>query len=357
MPIPTSHMLRVSLVCGVALAIGCGKPDHRDSERIIRTAPQVSNLWAAMNFLKPGQEFPARHTHGPLAAMRTANVSEVWYKPKRVPGRPDKVMLTDGEIVSLPPGDTGPLPAIRSHGQWSCRTGDFKGFVPPACTDSGPFRRAFSAAHVSGAMATISLPTVNGLPIYPPAHGDTGFIYLEMWPISNINAGNYEAGFMYSANHNWYTPYLRTTLMKKGLYGSHNFLASEYPVLGIKAFHISREGCTSCFVMQYFAISNSYFMQTATVEVAANGMASANCCIVARMTTIGQNLGAYAFSDGSSFGPFVWQSNTCVDSGSKWGPECSTWKTGGSQLWPDDQTRVGVTADSNEESVIISLHD
>src|SRR5450755_2381775 len=90
----------------------------------------------------------------------------------------------------------------------------FAGNVPPPCTDTGEFRRVFSAPGYSFALAHLTLPAAT-MQSVSGSNGDIGYAYMEGWSATNPDAGNSEFGFQYSPAHRYSTPYIRTDAPKK----------------------------------------------------------------------------------------------------------------------------------------------
>jgi hypothetical protein len=82
----------------------------------------------------------------------------------------------------------------------------------------------------------------------------------------------------------------------------------------------------------------------------------------ARMTTIAQKAAAgnpgNIFDDGAIFGPITW-SNGVLAKAESGVIKASTWRTGGTQSWPSDPSRIQVIPGSNGlagETDIIDLY-
>jgi hypothetical protein len=304
-----------------------------------------------------------------------------WYTPSAVPGEPGMMRLNTGEIVAAPPDDDSSSPeaasdlrAVEAENASSvCLKPDkWVGTTPPACTNTGAFRRVYSSSGNYGIGVQITLPQrITTMPPGPdPKHGDTGFIYLEGW--TGPGSTNYESGLMYSAKHNWYTFYMRgATIPKPGFYSSQTFQGGQTLGLIISGYaynypdssyvfapfdHCSAQACVVATVGSQNPSCSGYCGEQHAFN--APGWQS-NCCIFARMTTIGQTHRNF-FSDGSTFGPIQWSSSMSMYDCSCWdGIHGLPWPVGGAQSWPSDSSRIVVTnalPGGIGETDVINLH-
>jgi predicted small lipoprotein YifL len=311
-----------------------------------------------------------------------------WYAPSPVPGKPGYYYI-DGDVVKGPPDDTGPTQpgdtlqtdtsqtvlapestlttnaaAPAPTPTLNCKT--FEGDVPPPCTDTGPFRRVFSGPGYSYALANITLPASNPMPTAEPSSstdpdpkpldGDTGYVYFEGWSDSTPDAGNSEFGLQYSAKNKNYSVYMKTYSPALTFIVSTVRFAWDTPVtLAIAGYvignndylHVAALGTPdgACPTADYTTPQGKLCLVHAHAQDAKwspNG-----CCIMARMTTIGQTT-THGFYDGAGFGPIKWSgvelakvaptpkpTSTVVPFATE-----SPWVTAGTQNWPPLQDKV-----------------
>ncbi|HTA38166.1 MAG TPA: hypothetical protein VK760_03780, partial [Candidatus Acidoferrales bacterium] len=121
-----------------------------------------------------------------------------WESGTPVAGHPNAFKLSTGEIVEVPRDAT----PSKSCG--------FVGDVPPKCSNTGAFRRFYSQPNVSFIESTWDVSPSTNLPTPPPAKPPAaGYVYVEGWPVSNLNALT-TAGFAYTAHKAWFYAYLGT---------------------------------------------------------------------------------------------------------------------------------------------------
>jgi hypothetical protein len=363
--------------------IGCGAPGSMRSE-LPPSASGVAPPGAAAD-----QEAQLEQTvaQSHLTGGGKADYGVIdggWYAPDPAPGQPGYYII-DGEVVPGPPDDSppagelapqsatasGPVPAATPN----CTT--FVGTVPPPCTATGPFRRVFSAPGNSFALAHLTLPAkiTTMPPGKTPLNGDTGFVYFEGWTDANPNAGNSEFGFQYSATNNWYTPYFRTNNpVAYEVLGSApkvpihylpstqlTFALAGYTIGGQSYLHIAVIGTTvgTCVAAGSKTPTHLCLGHLHTPDA---GWTPSACCILARMTTIGQKA-ANKFYDGVSFGPITWSGVELAPTAPAPAPGSTTlpltgkeppWTSAGSQNWPPELNKVvvaGVTSTGETDTI------
>jgi len=315
-----------------------------------------------------------------------------WYEPPEIPGRPGYYLI-DGDVVKGPPDDSPPrtnaAPQAATEGvpaplaTENCDT--FAGAVPPPCTDTGPFRRVYSDTGYSYALARLVLPAhITTMPTgapwpggaHPtptPLNGDTGYVYFEGWYKGNVNAGNSEFGLQYSAKNNWYSPYYKTYGPNKTeLHWQLNhwlpstaitFAIAGYTLDKAQYLHVALIGTTTeaCKPDVITSPENPHLC-LAHDHALDPGWSSSACCILARMTTIGQTL-PNKFYDGVSFGPISWNDVELAKNAPTPAPGSTTlpltggqpaWQGGGSQNWPPQLDKIvvaGESADAETDTV------
>lgn len=371
-------------VAMTATVIGCGSPGT------IRSAlpPGAQGAAPSQGLADPDAllEQAVVRAQGKVASTAGYTVlDDGWYQPSPAPGKPGYYLI-DGEVVKGPPDDSPPgeehlVPQAVVEGvpapaaTQNCNA--FNGYVPPPCTSTGPFRRVYSGPGYSYALATLILPaTITTMPTAPPwsgtgptptpvPNGDTGFVYFEGWVTKNTSGGNSEFGFQYSALHNWYSAYFKTYSPQAQLYVQTNHWTPATPVT---------------LAMGGYTIANQNYLHVAllgtTKEVCKNspytspvspnlclahahslnaGWTPSGCCIMARMTSIGQVL-PNKFYDGVAFGPIMWSKAELAASVPTPNPGSTTlpfntkdpaWSGGGSQNWPPYLNKIVVTDATN----------
>jgi len=254
------------------------------------------------------------------------------------------MILADGSEVALPP-DYGDSLAGRSNLRLMGSTVPacgWSGNNPPPCSDNtGAFRRVYSGPGLSGADATIVGGTIEN----PNGAPDQGYIYIEGW--TSPNTTDSEAGiFLNQAGYYFYYSTPQT--------GMKVVSSPHFPVGDTMQLFVS-SGSKCCFiaVTLWDSTCGKLGDPNCTIEVDpnANGWVG-NCCIMARMSTIGQRDGD-DFTDGTEFGPSVWS-----------GVQQSTGTTGpvkfvpaGYQRYPKDTSKVIVQfQDADDETDTIDLH-
>jgi hypothetical protein len=297
-------------------------------------------------------------------------------EPPPAPGQPGYYII-DGEVVSGPPDDSPPVsetapPAAGAASPQATATATptpncntFNGTVPPPCTSTGPFRRVYSAPNYSYALANVTFPKpILTMPTYPPYHGDTAFAYMEGWLSTAPNAGNSEFGFQYSANYHCYYLYARTSNPS----GYYIYVLNDKPVRYLSSqtvtfamagylaqnqdeLHMSAIGTAnvSCGVPGSKKTTNTCLSHG---HVPDKGWVESDCCIMARMTSIGQkNLQGYNwFYDGVTFGPIAWSGAELAETAPTPLPSSTTlpfateppWTAAGVQNWPPLQNKIVV---------------
>ena len=301
-----------------------------------------------------------------------------WQTPTASPKKAGLIEL-DGEDVVPPPDDSGELPDATATTP-ACEK--FVNVVPPSCTDTGEFRRAYSGPGYSYAFARVTLPADNpGMKNISGSNGDAGFIYLEGWPLANKTLPS-EFGFQYSAANNWYTPYYRTASPK----------GYQYATLSLNKFVHYAPGQTVSFGFGTDTIDNQPYLHVAvlgklrvgtglctiigSVAQTDNCMAhghfpdanwsGSKCCIFGRMTTIAQSNPFDAYYDGADFGPIAWSDAELAATPPSPAPSStvlpiagnqSPWTQGGEpQDWPPDQFKVvGTDVSATGETDTIDL--
>jgi hypothetical protein len=246
-------------------------------------------------------EHAVTQSHGEMSGSAEYGVLEGGFVPAQpAPGRLG-YFLVDGEVVPEPPAEPpGAENQAQSLVPVATATPNCKGFngdVPPPCTVTGPFRRVYSGPGNSFALAHVTLPEVTTMPTgKSPVDGDTGYVYFEGWP--NPTAGNSEFGFQYSATNKWYSLYARTS----NPVGYFIFVFNGVPVHYLPTNTVT-------FALAGYTIANKSYLHLAAIgrsDVSCGsasgsivhtclahdhlldaGWTPSNCCIMARMTTIG----------------------------------------------------------------------
>jgi hypothetical protein len=325
----------------------------------------------------------ARAYQRTVGPVRYGTVDDGWYTPSPAPGKPG-YLIVDGETVKAPPDDSPPAGVMpRRQGipapmaTMNCNT--FQGAVPPPCTSTGPFRRVYSAPGYSFTLANLTLPAeIKTMPTAAPGaknpiNGDTGFIYFEGWVTSNPNGGNSEFGFQYSALHNWYSVYYKTYSPKYQVIYEHyhwvpgtvvTFAIAGYAVNGQNNLHVALIGTTQETCALTPLTTPTGHLCLAHGHSPDAGWAPSSCCIMARMTTIGQTA-VNAFYDGSAFGPIQWSGVELAPAAPTPAPGTTTlpltgkeppWSGGSAQNWPPQLNKIVVSGQSaTGETDTISL--
>lgn len=270
-----------------------------------------------------------------------------WYRPKPIPGMPGYYELMDGSISHPPddsisrskepaePGPDGSTPdPTCSPTSWNPATG-----TPPPCTNTGLFRRVYSVAGYNGGIAYVTLPVVaTPMPTNPPPDGSTGYTYFEGWPVAGGDV--LEGGYQYSADHNWYTLYLRTTTPVSYWISTNHFEPNQ--TLRLSLWGYSQSNCQSCITVIGRGLiygCGQCVDEEPQFQQANGNWGSGTCCVMARMTTIGQD--SNNFHQGYEYGPIGWASaDLCQPTqGTEY---CTFGWTGGAQSWPPDSHIINV---------------
>jgi hypothetical protein len=291
-------------------------------------------------------------------------IDDGWYAPSPVPGKPGYYVI-DGEIQKGPPDDGPPAPAPLATR--NCVT--FDGPVPPPCTNTGPFRRVYSDPGYSFALASIELPArIATMPTAAPGQkapidGDTGYVYFEGWVTSNPNGGNSEFGFQYSAKNNWYSVYYKTYSPKfQVIFQKFHWVPSTVVTFALAGYnvdnqndlHVALIGTTKEKCVSTMGTTPTKNLCLAHGHSADTGWSPAACCIMARMTTIGQTA-ANKFYDGVKFGPIAWSGAELAKKPPAPAPGSTTlpltgaeppWAGGGAQSWPPQLNKIVVASQS-----------
>jgi hypothetical protein len=352
----------VLAACGSPGGNGGLPPSASGIARIVRGTPDPD---AAI------EQAVARAYRRAVGPVAYGTIDDGWYAPSPAPGRPGYYII-DGEIEKGPPDDSPPLSTQRPlrHrapsplATMNCST--FQGSVPPPCTNTGPFRRVYSAPGYSFTLANLTLPAkISTMPTAAPGSkvpidGDTGFIYFEGWVTSNPNGGNSEFGFQYSALHNWYSVYYKTYSPKYQLIFQRfhwvpgsvvTFAIAGYAVSGQNNLHVALIGTTQETCTVTVGTTPTGHLCLAHGHSPDAGWTPSTCCIMARMTTIGQTV-SNAFYDGSAFGPIRWSGAELAPRAPAPAPGSTTlpltgseppWSGGGSQNWPPQLNKIVVT--------------
>jgi hypothetical protein len=204
------------------------------------------------------------------------------------------------------------------------------------------------------------------MPTPSPPAGSTGYVYWEGFPAANY-ADPGEGGLIYSAVHNWYTPYTMTDTSGTGVnplwIGTSNYLGDGQTLnFQISDSFVNIGGtlypALNLLVTGYDVSTGSTFTDANTAP--AVGFSVPNCCIWARMTTIAQK--PNDFNLGIQFGNIGWTQaqltycsmpapNSCYQT------TTTSWLPGGEQSWPNDTSRIIVNKiDWANETDTIYLH-
>jgi hypothetical protein len=380
----TSARVAVIAIGVAATMIGCNGPTGSS-----RALPFEGTRAAATAAPSNGEAVLDRavvESQQRVAASATYGVIDgIWQAP---PTTTPGVYLIDGDEVTGPPEDTESnsnaiVPqSVEPQAQATPNCSTFVGSIPPPCTNTGEFRRVFSAPGYSYALAHVTLPAaIPGMPGGKyPVDGDIGYVYMEGWLQSAPNAGNSEFGFQYSATNKWYAPYFRTNsphAFGLAAYSTDNYVrytAGQTVTLALAGYkigtasylHVSVLGKTvgSCPVVGGTAslttnncLAHGHFLD--------NGWSESNCCIFARMTTIAQTRADDPFYDGATFGPITWSNAELARTvpapapGSTLLPitgNQAAWTSAGNQSYPSGQSKVVVqNASATGETDTINL--
>jgi hypothetical protein len=183
--------------------VGCGAPGAMHAA----LPPQSAAAQARLEPQTALDQSVAQAQFGAAAGGGFGTVVGAWVTPPPAAGKPGYYLI-DGETVPGPPDDVPPaasrvLPSALTDAAApapaatpNCVT--FAGYVPPPCTDTGEFRRVYSAPGYSFALAHLTLPASMPNMPSPGLNGDVGYVYMEGWSRNNPDAGNSEFGFQYS---------------------------------------------------------------------------------------------------------------------------------------------------------------
>jgi hypothetical protein len=266
-----------------------------------------------------------------------------WYRPTTIPGRPDLLMLADGEIVVAP--------LERPSDVTTCA---FVGYVPPKCSfNTGAFRRLYNGVNGTSNSGAASYmedqftpPSRNSLRPSTGPVSAVAYLYVEGWPLASIDTSaspvNSEAGFQYSTANNWYTPYMKVTPISGGApqfwEGTENFKAAALVV------NVAGYSASTCANTNYPCVQASFGGDCATASPCFQGhefpsphWSSSGCCVLASMVTIGES--SDDFTSGFSLGPIDQLACIAISEALA----CKTNLITGNQRWPNNASKVIVT--------------
>jgi len=369
-------MLFVSVAMGATVA-GCSGAGGARSSLPQSVARVAASLTSAPDNEAALDQAVLRSHRNLVGTADYGVIDGQFVAPPPAPGPPG-YYIVDGEVVSGPPDDSPPVsetqpptagavsPQATPSATPTPNCNTFNGTVPPPCTSTGPFRRVYSAPNYSYALANVTFPkAILTMPTYPPYHGDTAYAYMEGWLSTTPNAGNSEFGFQYSANYHCYYLYARTSnpsgyyiyvLNNKPVrYSSSQtvtFAMAGYVVANQDDLHMSAIGTAnvSCGVPGSTKTTHTCLSHGHIPDV---GWTASDCCIMARMTSIGQkNPENYNwFYDGVKFGPIAWSGAELAETAPTPLPSSTTlpfateppWTAAGVQNWPPLQNKIAVT--------------
>jgi hypothetical protein len=366
------RMLFVSLAAGATVA-GCSSAGGMRS-----SLPQsVARVGASPATASDGEvaldQAVLRAHRNVVGTTEYGVIDGKWVAQQPAPGRPG-YYIVDGEVVPGPPDDSPPVSETQPQAAAAaspkatptpnCST--FEGNVPPPCTATGPFRRVYSPPNYSYALANVTFPApILTMPLNPPYHGDTGFIYMEGWLSTATDAGNSEFGFQYSADNFWYSLYARTNNPKEyyiyELDGKPvHYLSSQTVTFAMAGYvvgtqdelHMAALG-TADILCQLPGSTKMTHTCLSHDHVPDNGWAPSRCCIMARMTSIGQTnpKDMNWFYDGVKFGPIAWSGAELAATAPTPMPSSTilpfekepAWTAAGVQNWPPLQNKIAVS--------------
>jgi hypothetical protein len=224
------------------------------------------------------------------AFLQTNDSTDDWEAGTPMAGNPNEVQLSDGEIVNPPPDDV----PTKDCG--------FVGYVPPACTTTGAFRRFYSQPGASFMEGTWDVSPSTNLPTPPPAKvAGAGYVYTEGWPTSNLSAPS-EAGFAYVAQKKWFYAYLKTP--GGAMYNKKRWASSTSQQLDIQLYGSASGQVSAVFTGTCFTPApNGNTACTSAMNTPDPGWNATGCCVVASMVTIAEPPPGGIFNNGFIWGP------------------------------------------------------